>query len=60
MERLHETACRKLQEIKESKRSLVELKKAKKATRKREKVVVEDEMDETQTQPTTELVAEEN
>ena len=61
MEHLHEVACQRLDEIKTTKRSLFELKKSKRVTKKRAEVEVTiEETEETNTasQP-TELVAEE-
>ena len=61
LEHLHEVACQRLEEIKITKRSLVELKKSKRPKRSKVEVTMEEDTEETSTlvQP-AELVAEEN
>ena len=60
MDRLHEAATKRLEELKQNKQTLVELKKTKKPSKRRDKVEVIMEENDLIEQNNSELIAEEN
>jgi hypothetical protein len=60
LDRLHEAATKRLEELKQNKQTLVELKKTKKPSKRRDKVEVIMEENDLIEQNNSELIAEEN
>ncbi len=60
LDRLHEAATKRLEELKQNKQTLVELKKTKNPSKRRDKVEVIMEESDTVAQNNFELIAEEN